>query len=143
MNDEIGPLYVPDEQENNYFGIKPYSQALAKLIDLETRKLIAATNTRAEEIIRQNSGKLEALAEALLLKETLNYDQVVELIGPPKYDSAKRKMDPADFEHSLKDLTTSPDDSNDIGPTSGNSDENSGQSTAGDSSGSGSTKMFE
>lgn len=142
MNDEIGPLYVPDEQENNYLGIKPYSQALAKLIDLETRKLIAATNTRAEEIIRQNSGKLEALAEALLLKETLNYDQVVELIGPPKYDSAKRKMDPADFEHSLKDLTTPPDDSNDIGPTSGNTEESS-QSTTGDSSSSGSTKMFE
>lgn len=142
MNDEIGPLYVPDEQENNYLGIKPYSEGLARLIDLETRKLIAATNTRAEEIIQQNRDKLEALAEALLEKETLNYDQVVELIGPPAYDSAKRKMDPADFEHSLKDLTTPPDDANDIGPTSG-STENSQSAGSDSSSNSGSTKMYE
>lgn len=46
------------------------------------------------------------LAEALLEKETLNYDQVVELIGPPIYDAAKRKIDQVEFEDSLKNLST-------------------------------------
>lgn len=46
------------------------------------------------------------LAESLLEKETLNYDEVVELIGPPKYESAKRKIDPVEFEDSLKNLST-------------------------------------
>lgn len=110
MSDEIGPLYVPDEKENNITGIKPYSQALERLIDLEIRKLVAASYARAEQILTENRDKLEALAEALLQKETLNYDQVVELIGPPKYESATRQMDPADFEHSLKNLSMPSDD---------------------------------
>lgn len=116
MNERVGPFYVPDEPENNYYGIKPFSQALAKLVDVETRELIATTYTKAEQLLRDNRDKLEALAEALLKKETLNYDQVVELIGPPKYDSAKRVIDPADFENSLKNLSTPEDDSNDIKP---------------------------
>lgn len=42
------------------------------------------------------------LAEALLEKETLNYDEVVELIGAPTYEAAKRKIDPIEFENSMK-----------------------------------------
>lgn len=45
------------------------------------------------------------LAEALLVKETLNYDDVVALIGPPKYDAARRKIDPVEFEESIKTLS--------------------------------------
>lgn len=45
------------------------------------------------------------LAETLLEKETLNYDQVVALIGPPKYESAKRTIEPVEFEDSLKNLS--------------------------------------
>lgn len=44
------------------------------------------------------------LAETLLKKETLNYDEVVELIGPPKFGSAKKKIEPVEFEQSLNDL---------------------------------------
>lgn len=127
MNDEIGPLYVPDENENNVTGMKPYSEALGKLIDLEIRKLVAATYERAEKILTENREKLEAIAEALLQKETLNYDQMVELIGPPKFESATRQMDPADFEHSLKNLSM-PDDNeaNNSAPSeSTNSDKDS------------------
>ena len=48
------------------------------------------------------------LAEALLEKEKLNYDEVVELIGPPKYGAAKRKIDPLEFENSLGNLSSTP-----------------------------------
>lgn len=44
------------------------------------------------------------LAEALLKRETLNYDEVVELIGAPKYEAAKRKIDPIEFENSIKNV---------------------------------------
>lgn len=134
MSKRIGPFYVPENPKNNQTATKPFSQALEKLVDMETRKLIATTYARAEQILHENRDKLETLAEALLQKETLNYDQVVELIGPPKYDSAKRQIDPADFEHSLKNLSTPGDDSNDI--KSDNSNSNS-------TTNSGSAKMFE
>lgn len=105
MSEKIGPMYVPDEREPNYVDEKPYSKALGDMIDLETRQIIQGAYFRAEEILKTNRDKLATLAEALLKNETLNYDQVVELIGPPKYDAARRKIDPIDFEQSLKNLS--------------------------------------
>lgn len=107
MSKVIGPMYVPDEREDNYVDEKPYSKALGDLIDIESRQIIQEAYFRAEEILKTNRDKLVTLAEALLKQETLNYDQVVELIGPPKYDAAKRKIDPIDFEQSLKNLSQS------------------------------------
>lgn len=46
------------------------------------------------------------LATALLEKETLNYDEVVELIGPPRNEDSKKKIDPVEFEESIRGLTT-------------------------------------
>lgn len=45
------------------------------------------------------------LAEALLERETLNYDQVVELIGPPAFADEKRKVEPIEFEETLSNLS--------------------------------------
>lgn len=109
MSKTIGPMYVPDEPENSYVDEKPYSKALGDLIDIESRQIIQEAYFRAEEILKTNRDKLVTLAETLLKQETLNYDQVVELIGPPKYDAAKRKVDPIDFEQSLKNLSKTDD----------------------------------
>lgn len=117
MSEKIGPMYVPDEREPNYVDEKPYSKALGDLIDLETRQIIQQAYFRAENILKENRDKLSKMAEALLKHETLNYDQVVELIGPPKYDAAKRKVDPIDFEQSLRNLSQQ-SDSSDVGGSS-------------------------
>ncbi|XP_035919503.1 paraplegin [Anopheles stephensi] len=104
MNSNVGPIAFAEESDNDPYAKKPYSKSLGNLIDFEARKMITDAYERTEQILRDNSDKLNRLAEALLEKETLNYDQVVELIGPPKYDDAKRKMEPVDFEDSLKRL---------------------------------------
>jgi spastic paraplegia 7 len=41
----------------------------------------------------------------LLIKETLNYDEVVELIGPPLHESAKKKIEPVEFEDTINSLS--------------------------------------
>ncbi|XP_052900251.1 paraplegin [Anopheles moucheti] len=104
MNKSVGPIAFAEESDNDPYAEKPYSKSLGNLIDFEARKMITEAYERTEQILRDNSDKLNRLAEALLEKETLNYDQVVELIGPPRYDDAKRKMEPVDFEDSLKRL---------------------------------------
>lgn len=45
---------------------------------------------------------------ALLQRETLNYDEVVDLIGPPAFDVSRRKVEPVEFEQTLKNLSSDP-----------------------------------
>uniref|UniRef100_A0A182P7N0 AAA+ ATPase domain-containing protein n=1 Tax=Anopheles epiroticus TaxID=199890 RepID=A0A182P7N0_9DIPT len=104
MNSTVGPIAFAEDSDNNPYAEKPYSQGLGNLIDFEARKMITEAYERTEQILRDNADKLNRLAEALLEKETLNYDQVVELIGPPQYDDARRKIEPVEFEDSLKRL---------------------------------------
>lgn len=101
-------MYVPDETEASYYvDEKPYSKALGNIIDIESNQIITDAYFRAEEILKTNRDKLVTLAEALLKRETLNYEEVVELIGPPQFSAAQRKVDPIDFEQSLKNLSQS------------------------------------
>lgn len=110
MSERIGPMYVPDEQQDNYSGEKPYSNSLDNIIDVECRQLIQSAYFKAEKILKTNNDKLKKLAEELLKNESLNYEQVVELIGPPKNEAAKKKIDSVEFEQSLNDLTSKADE---------------------------------
>ncbi|XP_058834608.1 paraplegin [Topomyia yanbarensis] len=105
MNGTVGPISFTEESEDNPYAAKPYSKQLGDVIDREARQMITEAYEQTEQILRENVEKLRTLAEALLARETLNYDQVVELIGPPKYDDAKRKIEPVEFEDSLKKLS--------------------------------------
>ena len=56
-------------------------QRLAATMDHEARQLIASAYLRTEECLRDNMDRLERLAEALLQRETLNYDDVEAILG--------------------------------------------------------------
>lgn len=59
MNERIGPMHVPEEQEENYNLEKPYSQALESMVDLEIRKIVQEAYFKAEEILKSNQDKLK------------------------------------------------------------------------------------
>ncbi|XP_023298532.2 paraplegin [Lucilia cuprina] len=104
MNDKLGPIYIRDAEETGGYD-KPFSKALDTMIDHEARNLIATAYQKTEQILKDNRDKLEKLAEALLEKETLNYEEVVNLIGPPPFDVSKRTIEPVEFEQTLKNLS--------------------------------------
>ncbi|CAO1312801.1 unnamed protein product [Diamesa tonsa] len=105
MNDNIGLMSFPDDNGENSGTEKPYSKHLQNLIDQEARQMVNNAYDITETILRDNVDKLHKLAEALLERETLNYDEVVELIGPPLHEEAKKKIEPVEFEDSLKSLS--------------------------------------
>ncbi|XP_037727129.1 paraplegin [Drosophila subpulchrella] len=115
MNETLGPIYVRDADETEGGGAmgsggkKPFSRAMESMIDNEARHVVASAYQTTEGILALHRDKLEKLAEALLEKETLDYDQVVELIGPPPYDLGKRQVDGVEFEQSLKNLGSDTD----------------------------------
>ncbi|XP_050295330.1 paraplegin [Anthonomus grandis grandis] len=99
MNESIGLISFPEE-DTKELGKKPYSKKLANLIDIESRRLVGQAYKRTEEVLKKHRKHLELLAESLLKKETLNYDDVEKLLGPPPFGK-KKLIDPAEFEESI------------------------------------------
>lgn len=86
MNLVLGPLSFPDEENSKgVVGRKPYSKRLANTIDEQARILVASAYKTTEKVLMENSQKLALLAQELLKREVLNYDDIEKLIGPPPY----------------------------------------------------------
>lgn len=98
MDSVVGPLSFPSEEETAdvFAGKKPYSKALAQIIDEQARSLVAKAYKKTETVLLENMDKLKLVAEELLKREVLNYDDVEKLIGPPKYGK-KQLIEVVDF----------------------------------------------
>jgi cell division protease FtsH len=59
---------------------RPYGEDTAKQIDVEVRNLVEEARLRAREVLLKNKASLDKLAKALLKEETLEEDQVKEVL---------------------------------------------------------------
>lgn len=59
---------------------RQYSDETAKVIDDEVEALITEASRRAREVIKANRAKLETLKDALIEKETVEADEVIEVL---------------------------------------------------------------
>nr|XP_018918042.1 PREDICTED: paraplegin [Bemisia tabaci] len=98
MSENVGLVSFEEEDRQSR---RPYSKKLAALMDAEIQRLVAKAYRSTEDLLRNNSDKLKALAEELLKKETLNYDDVVSIIGPPPFPN-KKFIEPVEFEASVE-----------------------------------------
>ena len=62
---------------------KPYSKQLSNKIDDEARRLIASAYTRTEQMLIQSKDKLKQVAEELLKKETMTFEDLSAILGKP------------------------------------------------------------
>ena len=86
MGKQTRNLVFP-ESETGYYTIttgKPYSEKTAELIDAEVKMLSDEAASRAEAILKANSKVLEALANALLERETLEEKDLEPLLKDAK-----------------------------------------------------------
>lgn len=67
---------------------KEYSEETAKLIDQEVEALIKEAADRARDVIKANRKPLEALKDLLLEKETVDADEVAEILKGAKLPSS-------------------------------------------------------
>ncbi|KAM9192273.1 mitochondrial inner membrane m-AAA protease component paraplegin isoform 2-T2 [Dugong dugon] len=93
MAPSIGPVSFPNAQESpTGIGRRPFSQGLQHLMDHEAKLLVAKAYRHTEQVLQDNLDKLQALANALLEKEVINYEDIEALIGPPPYGPKKMIM---------------------------------------------------
>jgi len=94
MSEKLGPLaYSEDEQEvflgHSVTQHKNVSDETTHLIDEEVRSIIDRNYGRAQGLLDENMDKLHAMAEALIKYETINSDQIDDIMNdrtprPPK-----------------------------------------------------------
>ncbi len=85
MSDKLGMVQYGDDSEYVFLGremnkVKGYSEKTAQEIDAEVKRIIDENYARAEKIVRDYRDKLELIANALLEYETLDGQQVEDIV---------------------------------------------------------------
>lgn len=90
LSDRLGPMDYGEDQNQGYFGsqAKAMSEKMAQLIDDEIRSLVDANYEKARTILTERMDILHNMAEALMQWETIDKNQIDELmkgkkIAPP------------------------------------------------------------
>jgi cell division protease FtsH len=86
MSDDLGPMTYGEREEMIFLGRsiaehRNYSEAVARKIDAEVRRIINKAYSRALEVMSRHRELLDALAQQLMLKETLGEAEVDALLA--------------------------------------------------------------
>ena len=86
MSEKLGPAAFPRNEEHVFLGReiaqpRDFSEQTARLIDEEVRALMSEREQRVRTLLEQNRTQLDALALALLERESLSADEVAALLG--------------------------------------------------------------
>ncbi len=86
MSEAVGPLQLSQGDSNPFLGMdlgerRHYSEAIARTIDREVRRIVETAYSRAREILMTHQDKLTLLADTLLEKEVLDRQEFEKLLG--------------------------------------------------------------
>lgn len=98
MSENIGPVTFGHRQDQVFLGRdiardKDYSEEVAAEIDKEVRSFIEDAYAATEKLLSDNIDKLHVIAEALIERETLEADEISELIKYGHILSAEEKAE--------------------------------------------------
>jgi cell division protease FtsH len=101
MSERVGMVQLAPRENvylggsGGYAGARSFSEATAEAIDAEVLKIIGESHEEAKRLLTAHRKQLEALAEALLSRETLNEQEVLQVTGLPPAPALKTGMLPA------------------------------------------------
>jgi cell division protease FtsH len=83
-------------EAGGYGSERPFSEETAKLIDAEVSRIITESHGEAKRLLTVHRRQLEALAEALMARETLDEQEILNVTGlPPAPAVSAKKTQPA------------------------------------------------
>ena len=100
MSDRVGPM-AWRSHEQVFLGEdmgrgRDYSDEMANLIDSEIEEILRHAETRCRNLINENRKQLDSLANALLERETIDSEEVKQLLNN---DGLKSNQEAGDAEH--------------------------------------------
>jgi cell division protease FtsH len=87
MSDVIGPITLIDENREPYFA-KEVGERTQELMDAEVRRIVDECYQRAVTVLKEHRPQLDAIAAALLEKETLDESEAYEVAGIKRSEAA-------------------------------------------------------
>ncbi|HJQ63680.1 MAG TPA: ATP-dependent zinc metalloprotease FtsH [Burkholderiales bacterium] len=89
MSDKLGMVQL-GSRHNPYLGVaggfgggEPFSEETARIIDAEVQRIIGECHSEAVRLLTKHRKPLDALVTALLSRETLGEDEILEVTGLP------------------------------------------------------------
>ncbi len=89
MSEKVGMVQLAPRQNaylggsGGYGGEKLFSEETARVIDVEVNRIIGECHDEARRLLAEHRKELDALAEALLERETLDEEEILEVTGLP------------------------------------------------------------
>ncbi|RPH36804.1 ATP-dependent zinc metalloprotease FtsH, partial [bacterium] len=89
MSEKLGLVQLAPRENPFLHGIggqggeKPFSEETARIIDSEVLKIIAESHEQAKRLLTSHRRHLDALAEALVARETLDEKEILDVTGLP------------------------------------------------------------
>jgi len=100
MSERLGLVQLAP-RENPYLGgagawsgDRPFSEDTARIIDAEVLRIIGESHEEARRLLAAHRRQLEALAEALVARETLNEQEILQVTGLPPAPALETAMLP-------------------------------------------------
>ena len=89
MSDRLGLVELAPRENpylngaGNWGGSRAFSEETAKIIDAEVQRIIRESHDQAKRLLTEHRKQLDALADALVARETLNEKEILEVTGLP------------------------------------------------------------
>ncbi|MGE5198310.1 MAG: ATP-dependent zinc metalloprotease FtsH, partial [Rhodospirillaceae bacterium] len=107
MSDAVGMIQLAPPRNpflggggGRFTGEKPFSDETARLVDAEVRRIIRECHEEAQRLLREHRRALDALVQALLARETLSEQDVLEVTKlPPAPPAPERREHEAVAQH--------------------------------------------
>jgi cell division protease FtsH len=100
MSDRLGLVQLAPRENpylsglNGYGDARPFSEETAQVIDAEVLKIIGESYDEARRLLSAHRKQLDLLAEALLARETLNEQEILDVTGLPHAPALETGMLP-------------------------------------------------
>jgi cell division protease FtsH len=101
MSERVGLVQLAPRENpylggsGGYTGPKPFSEATAEAVDAEVLRIIRESYDEAIRLLTAHRKQLDALAEALVARETLNEQEILEVTGLPPAPALESGVRPA------------------------------------------------
>lgn len=101
MSSKLGPVSYKLSEEDPFLGReihqqRQFSEHTQEVIDAEVGQILHQADQHAMELLRSKSNELQALTDALMVREELSEKEITELIGPSIHAQNKAQEEATD-----------------------------------------------